>query len=124
MGSSSRKPTFLAHLKISSAWWSRNCNAAACIPRVRGPQVARNPRPWPTQPGEVVGGGIFAVSLAVSAKGRQRIAHQRAALLPAVENQTVPGEFLFRSFDGTARASGEAEPPGPRKSPAPRGKRP
>ena len=49
--------------------------------------------------------GIFAVSLPVSAKARQRIAHQRAALLGAVENQTVPGGFLFRSFDGTARAS-------------------
>src|SRR4029077_19899252 len=86
----------------------------------------RKPRPWPTAAAlvEVVVGGIFAVSLPVYAKGRQRIAHQRAALLPAVENQTAPGQFLFRSFGGTARASGGAEPPGPRKSQAPRGKRP
>ena len=68
-------------------------------------------------------GGV-AVSLPVSAKGRRRTAHQRAALLRAVENQTVPGEFLFRSFDGTVHASGEAEPPDPRKSQASRGKRP
>src|SRR5215471_1196808 len=103
-----------------------NVTRALVPPRVRGPRAARNPRPWPTAAGlvEVVGGGVFAVNLPASAKGRQRIAHQRAALLPAVENQTVPGEFLFRSFDGTARASGEAEPPGPRKFPALRGKRP
>ena len=66
---------------------------------------------------------FFAVSLPVSAKARQRIARQRAALLRAVETQTVPAEFLFHSFDGTARASGEAVPPGPRTSQVPRGKR-
>ena len=53
---------------------------------------------WPLQ-------DEFSVSLRVSAKGRQRIAHQRAALLSAAENRNVPGGFFLRSFDGNARAS-------------------
>jgi hypothetical protein len=69
-------------------------------------------------------GKFCAVSLPVSAKGRQRIAHQRAALLPAAGNQTGPGEFFLRSFDGNARASGEAESPDPRRSQDPRDKHP
>ena len=68
--------------------------------------------------------GIFAVSPAVSAKGRQRIAHRRTALFPGAGNQTVPGEFFLRSFDGNARASGEAESPDPRRSQDPRDKHP
>src|SRR5262252_5707911 len=38
-----------------------NVRRALVPPRVRGPQVARNPRPRPTAAGlvEVVGGGIF-----------------------------------------------------------------
>src|ERR1700704_1070026 len=57
-----------------------------------------------------------AINLAVSAKGRQRTAHRRTALFPGAGNQTVPGEFFLRSFDGNARASGAAESPDPRRS--------
>ena len=92
----------------------------------RGPHLARKPRPSArlSRAGASSRRGVFAVSPAVSATGRQRIAHRRTALFPGAGNQTVPGEFFLRSFDGNARASGEAGSPDPRRSQDPRGKHP
>src|SRR6516164_5289676 len=78
-------------------------------------------QPWLV---EVVGGGVFCRQPACFCKREATDRAPAGSTLAGRGKPNLPGEFLFRSFDGTARASGEAESPGPRKSPAPRGKRP
>src|ERR1051325_10096271 len=86
------------------------------------PQIALDTPPFLQQKGRA-GEPTPSVCLFLQ-KGRQRIAHQRAALLPAGESQTVPGEFFLRSRNGNVRASGAAESTAPRRSQDPRDRHP
>ena len=98
----------------------RRCRTSMTYDRTR-PQIAFDTPPFCKEKSRR---RAYSVSLPVSAKGQQRIAHQRVALLPAGEGQTVPGEFFLRSFDGNVRASGAAVSPAPRRSQDPRDRHP